>query len=169
MLPTIQSTLQELIDLLEQLDQQLYTMPVEELHQATIGQHTRHIIELFVCLLQGYEAGKVNYDKRKRDKTIENLPACAIEVLHFIQENLNNPDKPLLLESVLGKEHINIPSCYYRELLYNLEHCIHHQALIKVALWGMPQIEVSENFGVAPSTIQYRATIENEQVKTVLA
>jgi uncharacterized damage-inducible protein DinB len=159
MISTIQNTLQELVELLEQLDKNAYTKPVETLHQATIGQHTRHIIELFVCLLQGYAAGKVNYDKRKRDKEIETLPAKAIELLQDIQASLDKTDKPILLEYALQETEIAIHSCYYRELLYNLEHCIHHQALIKVALWEMPHILIGENFGIAPSTIQYRTNV----------
>ncbi len=45
---------------------------------------------------------------------------------------------------------------YFRELLYNLEHSIHHQALIKVALFNSTHIKISESFGVAPSTLEYR-------------
>jgi hypothetical protein len=170
MIPTIQNTLQELSDLLQRLDGVQYRKPIASLSNATIGQHTRHIIELFVCLLQGYEAGKVNYDERKRDKEIETSTAKAIETLLFVQARIQQPDKPLLLVTEIGEEQMTIPSCYYRELLYNLEHCIHHQALIKVALCEMPYIDISENFGVAPSTVRYRAlSIENEQIKTVLA
>ena len=40
--------------------------------------------------------------------------------------------------------------------MYNLEHAIHHHALIKVGLKIMTKIELPESFGVAPSTIQYR-------------
>lgn len=49
-----------------------------------------------------------------------------------------------------------IQSNYYRELLYNLEHCIHHQALIKVAVLQFENVLLNENFGVARSTIEYR-------------
>ena len=51
---------------------------------------------------------------------------------------------------------IKIDSNYYRELLYNLEHCIHHQALIKVAVLKNENLKVDANFGVARSTIEYR-------------
>lgn len=168
MITTIQNTLQELIDLLEQLDEKTYQTPIQALHQATIGQHTRHIIELFQCLLQGYGAGKVNYDDRKRDKTIETLPTQAIETICSVQARLKQPDKPLELITAIGKEQLIIPSCYFRELLYNLEHCIHHQALIKVALCEMPAVRISENFGIAPSTIQYRLQA-HEKNEAVLA
>jgi hypothetical protein len=156
MLPIIQNTLQELIELLQQLDALAYTRPVKALSEATIGQHTRHIIELFQCLLQGYEAGKVHYDKRKRDKNLETNTTYAIDTLVEIQQRIYQKDKAITLYSIFGEEEQAIASFYFRELLYNLEHCIHHQALIKVALIDMPLIRVSNNFGIAPSTIQYR-------------
>jgi len=156
MLNTIQNTLQEVIDLLKQLDIQTYIAPCKMLSNASIGQHTRHIIELFQCLLQGYEAGKVNYDKRERNKAIENDTMMAILALFEVQNNIEQSNKDLLLEYELADNVVAISSNYFRELMYNLEHCIHHQALIKVALIDLPAIYISENFGVAPSTIQYR-------------
>jgi len=41
-------------------------------------------------------------------------------------------------------------------MMYNLEHIIHHQALIKVAINQLSDFVVSDSFGVAPSTLQYR-------------
>ena len=49
-----------------------------------------------------------------------------------------------------------IESNYYRELMYNIEHCIHHQAIIKIALLHLGKTEIVENFGIAKSTIEYR-------------
>jgi hypothetical protein len=38
------------------------------------------------------------------------------------------------LQQIINDKEICIDSNYFRELLYNLEHCIHHQALIKVVV-----------------------------------
>lgn len=148
--------LSEIISLLEQLpSQENYTAPCHELSQATIGQHTRHVIELYQCLLAGYEGGVVNYDDRKRNKLYENSKDEAIAVIKEIQSGLVRPDKTL--DVVCGAEEpVIIASNYNREVLYNLEHCIHHQALIRVALIASDTVPVSDEFGVAPSTIQYR-------------
>lgn len=146
----------EIISLLEQLPgQESYTAPCHELSQATIGQHTRHVIELYQCLLAGYEGGVVNYDARERNKLYENSKEEAIAVIKDIQSSLVRPDKTLNV--VCGAEDpVVIQSNYNREVLYNLEHCIHHQALIRVALIASHAVRVSDEFGVAPSTIQYR-------------
>ncbi len=133
-----------------------YTEPCRELSNATIGEHTRHIIELFQCLLSGYASGSVNYDDRKRNKLYENSIDEAVAVIKEIQNKLDQPDKQLNIVCGTGEQSISIGSNYYREVLYNLEHCIHHQALIKVALISMNVNLISEEFGVAPSTLQYR-------------
>jgi hypothetical protein len=141
--------------LLRQLNQRQYTAPCHALSNSTIGQHTRHIIELFQCLVKGLEKGLVNYDSRERNMQIETDTHFAIDCMNRIEMNLEKPDQQLQL-MVNNRSEYMIDTNYYRELLYNLEHCIHHQALIKVALLTFGNISVSENFGVAPATIEYR-------------
>lgn len=142
---------------LEQLQEQnLYSNPCEALSNATIGQHTRHIIELYQCLLAGYAAGTINYDDRKRNPLYENDIPAALEEIKKIQQNLEQPDKQVNIFCGSADNSVCIESNYYREVLYNLEHCIHHQALIKVALLSISNIQIAEGFGVAPSTLQYR-------------
>ncbi|MBL7703388.1 MAG: hypothetical protein JNM14_14145 [Ferruginibacter sp.] len=149
--------LTSLADALQQLpDQNSYTNPCEALSNATIGQHTRHIIELYQCLLAGYAEGKINYDGRKRNPLYENDIAAAIDEIRQIQNKLEQPDKELSIFCGTNDHSVCIESNYYREVLYNLEHCIHHQALIKVALLSHKNINIAEGFGVAPSTLQYR-------------
>ena len=45
---------------------------------------------------------------------------------------------------------------YFIKLLYNLEHSIHNQALIKVAVLKNKKITLCPEFGIAKSTIEYR-------------
>jgi hypothetical protein len=156
LLPSINKTLNELIDLLHQLSNAEYSNPCEHLSNATIGEHTRHIIELFQCLEKQYESGIVNYDKRERNVLIQTDTDFAINQIQIIQNNLSKKNKKIKLQQVIDGEKMDIESNYNRELLYNLEHCIHHQALIKVAILLSDTIKIDENFGVARSTIEYR-------------
>ena len=152
-----QTALTDIINVLDQLpSQSIYAEPCPALSDATIGQHTRHVIELYQCLLAGYEHGVVNYDDRKRNKLYENDKEEAIVVIKEIQNNLDKADKPLSVVCESDDHPVTIQSNYNREVLYNLEHCIHHQALIRVALISAKEIVISEEFGVAPSTMQYR-------------
>ena len=136
--------------------QAIYSLPVPVLSNGTMGQHIRHIIELYTCLLEGYDQGIINYDKRKRELVIETIPSVALGKIEFIIDHIDQADKKIIVQSTFGNHVIDIESSYYRELLYNFEHCIHHQALIRAALIALEQEIVSENFGIAPSTIQYR-------------
>jgi len=156
LIPAIQKTLNELSDLVSQLSDDDYCCPCHDLSNATIGEHTRHIIEMFQCLENQYLNGIVNYDNRKRDYLIQTNTAFAKECIDVILNQVDKPNKNLQLQQIVDGEELLIDSNYHRELLYNLEHCIHHQALIKVAIIQSNTIEIDENFGVARSTIEYR-------------
>ncbi|MDR6966849.1 hypothetical protein J2X31_000849 [Flavobacterium arsenatis] len=156
LIPSIHNSLNELVELLDQLSDSQYTQKCSHLSDATIGEHTRHIIEMFQCLENFYEDGLVNYDKRKRNIVIQTSTEFAIKSIVDIQNNLDKENKKIELQQIIDGEEIRIDSNYHRELLYNLEHCIHHQALIKVAILQCENIQIDANFGVARSTIEYR-------------
>ncbi len=149
-------TIEQFKQVLLQLPEDCYTRPCQTLSGATIGQHTRHIIELYQCLLDGYTVAAVFYDKRKRDTRIEQDVAFAIDQLQRIQNSLEQPERKLLVYYGLNGNEEKIVSNYHREVMYNLEHTIHHQALIKIAINQFTEIRLPESFGVAPSTMQYR-------------
>jgi hypothetical protein len=155
----IQHVFVQLSESLRQLSDAEYTQPSSILFNATIGQHIRHIIELFICLEQGYDEGVVNYEKRKRDYRIETERYFAISLLKDIYGKLDKPDKPMILEAedyTDTMETVAIPSNYYRELAYNLEHTIHHMALVRVGINDVSSVQLPDEFGVAYSTIKYR-------------
>jgi uncharacterized damage-inducible protein DinB len=152
----------ELGDLLSQLTEEQYCKKISVLSCSTIGQHVRHILEFYQCLLFAGKASRhVNYDDRPRDLRIEsnivfakNVMKEVIDELQKIQEDF--PISYLSNYSYDEKEKSKIiPSSFYRELAYNFEHSIHHQALIKVATREMKlSLLVKETFGYAPSTIR---------------
>jgi hypothetical protein len=156
LLSSINNSLNELVDLLGKLSPEEYAKPCEQLSSASIGEHTRHIIEMFQCLENQYEIGIVNYDKRERNKQIQTDTVFATNEIIAIQNNLEKENKEIQLQQIIDGQEILIQSNYHRELLYNLEHCVHHQALIKVAVLVANTIVVDANFGVARSTIEYR-------------
>ncbi len=153
---SITKTLDELTSLLKQLTAEVYTNPCKNLSNATIGEHTRHIIEMFQCLINQYESGTIDYDKRVRDKKIETDIEFALRSIDEIVFSLAKPNKKLVLSQFISVEQLRIETDFQRELLYNLEHCIHHQALIKVAVLQFDSVEINDTFGIAPSTLEYR-------------
>lgn len=150
--------LQDLIDVLGQLNDDEFTFRFAELGNSTIGEHSRHVIEMFQCLVNGYDTSVVNYERRTRDLQLQTNLRFAIQTLQRISDDIEMPDKPLAVSYISSAEgELMIQSNFYRELLYNLEHCIHHQALIKVGLRHFENVSVSADFGIAASTIEYRS------------
>jgi hypothetical protein len=156
---SVKNVFVQLNDSLLQLSNEEYVRPSTRLFNATIGQHVRHIIELFVCLEKGYDTGIVNYEKRKRDVAIETDKEFARQLLLGIYRQINRPDKTLLLEANYdehSQENLLIGTNYYREIIYNLEHTVHHMALMRVGINEVSKIEVPQEFGVAASTIKHK-------------
>ncbi len=155
----IRNVFVQLHETLDKLTPEQYTASSKSLFNATIGQHVRHIVELFQCLEQGYEIGTVNYERRKRDKQIETDKNLAIHLLHQISNDLLRADKKIQLEMSyddVSNETITVESNYYREVVYNLEHTVHHMALIRVGVTELSDIQLPEGFGVANSTTKHR-------------
>ncbi|MFC0771958.1 hypothetical protein [Terrimonas alba] len=155
----IQNVFVQLSESLHQLSDAEYSQPSKILFNASIGQHVRHIIELFLCLEKGYETGVVNYEKRKRDYQIETNKGIAAELLKDIYHRIDRPNIDLVMEAEDYEDSetvIAIPSNYYREIAYNLEHTIHHMALIRVGINEVSAIQLPQDFGVAYSTIKFR-------------
>ncbi len=160
---------QSAINLLDQLQQVVnqftkssFTQPIPSLNDSSIGQHVRHTLEFFICLMDAKSDGVINYDMRKHDPFIESDPKLASDIISSLKSFLNNdlPDFPLIMEAnyEIDKEEISrIPSSYLRELAYNIEHAIHHMALIKVGIKAcFNGIKIPDHFGVASSTVRYQ-------------
>ncbi|ASZ11945.1 DinB family protein [Chitinophaga pendula] len=157
----IASLLSQILQLLEQLTDKEYSNKIALLSDATIGQHIRHIIEFYLELNTGYASGIINYDKRKRDHSIEVDRTCAINKLQQLIAELEKENISLILEtdySTIDSTAELIKTDYMRELAYNLEHTVHHMALIRVGIYMFNRLELPKDFGVAISTIKYRST-----------
>jgi hypothetical protein len=113
-------------------------------------------------LEQSLVAGEptINYANRRRDHRIESEPDHALSYVELITEQLKEIDADRLCQldcSEHGMEHLMVNSTIGRELIYNIEHTIHHLAIVKIALRAtMLDIVLPEHFGVAPSTIRHR-------------
>jgi hypothetical protein len=155
-LHNFKETFDQLRNALCTIDGTYYAKPSRLLDNATIGKHTRHIIELVQCLIAGYDKGEVNYDKRERNLTIETDIEFAMACLQSCMINIEKADKAIIGHYEIDTETVAVGSTYFREIMYNIEHCTHHQALIKVA-FNEFNIDINEKFGVATATLKYRA------------
>ncbi|WP_338790165.1 DinB family protein [Bernardetia sp. Wsw4-3y2] len=158
------AVLKQLKDLLNQLSDKEYAQPLPIISQNTIGKHVRHILEFYTCLFTGIENKSIDYDARKRNLELENYTEKALETSNLIAETLLNLDKDVELElfATLPHQRVKLTSTVERELLYVLEHTIHHFAIIKIAVKNeFPHVKVADDFGVAYATLQHQEVIKN--------
>ena len=150
---------QDFIDLCHSLTHEQYTHKSTWLNGVSIAEHLRHSYEFYLCLLHGCSTGEINYENRKRDRKIETDLNYALEKLEGLKIDLStlNPSNDIRLKSEEAAKEV-VVSSLERELLYCLDHAIHHQALIKIGLKELDLSQlVSPDFGVAYSTLRYRA------------
>jgi uncharacterized damage-inducible protein DinB len=159
---TAQKILHQISDLTARLSDAEYTTGLGLLHGNTLGKHVRHIIEFFEILIVGSSSGVINYDKRKHASEFEISRAAALQKLQQLARDVEKiaNDKEVHLEvSYVDTDAsaVMIKSSVERELAYNIEHTIHHMAIIKIAIQTVyPAIEVDRNFGLAYSTVRYQ-------------
>lgn len=164
-LTATENTLSSLIRFLDQVKAEDYKKPVELFNGSTIGEHTRHIIEFYQCLQKFNHTGIINYDKRERDRMIQEDPEMAQLAVRSILDDVQKMDlnKEIRLEvayDTMSNDTDVVSSNLKREIAYNLEHAIHHMALIKVGVLVVaPYIQLDDNFGIAPSTVKYKQNI----------
>ena len=155
-------TLCQLADFITVMDNQHYTATSELLLGSSIGQHVRHILEFYSCLKEGYAVQKVNYDLRKRDLAIERDKMVALLLITDLIKWMDTV-KPaaIMLEGSYESddtEIFSILSHLERELVYNIEHSIHHMAIIKIAAVNLYNYQLPADFGVASSTLKHRSS-----------
>ena len=165
-----ESVLYQLTNAINLLDHAAYIKPLENLSDSSIGKHVRHIIEFYQCMLKGCQEESINYDNRVRDKMIEESREFAIQCINKFLFDLKTIDtkKTLTLEVYYGKDfEIKLSTTFEREMVYNIEHTIHHMALIKIGIKEISsKIIVPKEFGVATSTIQHQQNYVHSNVFT---
>jgi hypothetical protein len=164
---SVEDVLQQGLHLLDSLDGDSYTRPAAGGFGGSIGEHYRHVVEHFACLLAGIRDGKVDYDARKRDRAIENdldYARAAAEALidDFKRLPWDAFQKWLQVTYTVAyntDEFESVPSNVSREIVFCVGHAVHHYAIIRL-LCAQAEIEMPSGFGVAPSTLRHARTAE---------
>jgi hypothetical protein len=121
-----------LVDLLD-------AAPSEAGHRAyaAIGVHLRHCVDHVECLLQGLDAGLVDYDDRERDAVLEQDSELMRRRLAELDRALRTIDPAgfgrqlhVRQSAALGVAPVTVESNLERELLFLSGHTIHHLAIM---------------------------------------
>lgn len=154
--------LKQLYTTLEHLTPEQYAHPLQVLSHASVGAHVRHILEFYICLLRESD-GIVNYDLRERSKKLELDLPFALRSICKISNTVSGiaQDLPLTLSANFSTE-AEAPKSYgttlFRELVYCLEHSVHHQAIIKIGFNELlTEPALPKNFGIAASTVRHQS------------
>jgi uncharacterized damage-inducible protein DinB len=161
--------LDQLEDVVTQISSEDFAKPSPALSNSTVGQHVRHTIEFFICLETGFREGVINYDKRAHDKLIESDKFLALNAIRRIKDFTSTTGIDTGLKLNVGYERdtedcVTIQTNYFRELAYNIEHAVHHMALIKIAVREIADyVELPDDFGIAVSTLRHKDVIHVEK------
>lgn len=154
--------LEQALDLLDSLNDDMYTSVAAPNHESCVGDHLRHCLDHYTSFLVGYDAGEVDYDARERDQHIAANRAAAKGTIQVLIQRLNSlppGDKPLRVKMDCPKNSDDPDSwslsSVRRELQYLLAHSVHHYALMAVLL-GFGGFATNARFGVAASTLRHR-------------
>ena len=154
----------QIVSILNKLPDQSFNQPLDVFNGSTLGQHFRHILDFYHCILKGVEKDRLDYSDRERNLLMEQstehasiafrnmydkiLNLCEMDQLDVIADfsTEDSNDRPVVKSSV------------GRELMYAYDHAIHHLAIIKIGVKSsFPEISLNQNVGVAPSTIKHHS------------
>lgn len=154
---------EQVTDLLDLMSNENYSQSLSTFNGSSIGQHIRHIIDFYLCLINGLEDCDINYDKRERNPNIEIDCVTAKTLMKRIAQKIQQvkvKQSVKVCSSFVVDENeplISLSSSVGRELMYAYDHAIHHLAMIKIGMQiHYPEIKISKDLGVAPSTLKYR-------------
>ncbi len=149
--------------LLDNVDDESYSRKEEGPWGSSIGAHYRHILDHFLCLIEGLWDGEINYDQRGRSREIEtSIQAARIATNNLIEALAAIPRDVLKQECTViysigydNNEALPVGSVVARELMFCVGHAIHHYAIMKL-LCSTRSVALPCEFGIAPSTLKYQ-------------
>ncbi len=152
--------------LLDRISDAVYTAMPAGLGPQKAAGHLRHILEFYECFLAGLADSHIDYDARKRDLSVEtSRHAAQLRIRALIHALRNEP--ALRTDCVVWIRVEDAAECRVlepflvssvgRELQVLSSHTIHHFALMATTLRALG-VAVDPDFGVAPSTLRYRAS-----------
>lgn len=148
--------LEELSAVIEQLSEADYTAALPLLDHVSLGKHVRHTLEFHQCFLDRKE--QLCYDDRSREIRLEESPAEALEQIALLVYRLRfiQLDKVFEMKVQYGNSAVSVTSSVQRELAFLIEHTVHHNAILRMALTMFyPHVQFNQEFGYADSTIRY--------------
>jgi hypothetical protein len=151
--------------LIERLGDDIYCRQAN--NSGSVSGHIRHNLDFAESILKGLKTGWIDYGDRERDAAVEENRDYAVCRYDFAIKRLRRlsaetQQSPILVRSESDPAFWH-ESTVGREIEFVCSHTIHHHALIAEKLAGFG-VETERDFGVAPSTLEYWKTKDNDAV-----
>ncbi|PQJ73943.1 DinB family protein [Polaribacter gangjinensis] len=157
MIDAIEFNLQRGIKLLQNLSEPEYTNESIPPYYSSIGCHIRHILDVFSCILKGFEAKKVDLTNRERNQSIEQniefgiayFEEIIFKIRSFSEEDLQSE---IILIDDLGLGKMGAKTTLAAVLIQAHSHAIHHFASIGYCIYQLGVELPDADFGYNPTT-----------------
>ena len=148
------------IELLKNLTNEEYCMRAEPYLRSCIGEHLRHILDLYDALRQATAVMVIDYDQRRRGAAVESDRAIGLAELQQIKTWLLTLEPDIGLDKIVistevslqSKQVAMIETSLLRELVFVSNHAVHHYALINISA-QLCALKTPVNMGIAPATL----------------
>lgn len=149
--------------LLQSLSDGQYAGKIAEAGDASIGAHYRHSLEHFQLMFEAVHQGEIDYDRRARDAALQAKRLLALSLTRDFRHaarflgpaQLERAIEARCQTSYNDAASSSASSTFGREVMFAVSHAIHHYALIAL-ICRLRKIPLPQNFGLAPSTLQYQ-------------
>ncbi|RUO23014.1 hypothetical protein CWE09_13870 [Aliidiomarina minuta] len=147
--------LNALKDVIAELGDRQYAAASKLPQEASIGRHSRHVLEHYSQLILALKNGLLDYSERRRDPILETQPQAALTRIDEIQETLGAIDSPYAHPLIYQSGTTRLATNLARELDFVCSHTIHHLALIRIIMTDFG-VEAEPSIGVHASTLEYQ-------------
>jgi len=157
MITAIEKNLQKGIELVQDLTQEQYCDQSLPPYYSSIGKHMRHILDVFMCILENVESNSIDLTKRTRSPKVEVSKDEVILYVTKVIDKINNLNENDLKRDVYVTDDLGLGKQIYKTTLEGIlaqaqSHTIHHYATIGYLLASQNIDWKDETFGYNPTT-----------------
>lgn len=126
-------------------------------YYSSIGSHMRHVLDVFSCVLNGFEEKNVDLTLRERNVLAEQKTATGIVYFEEIIKQIrsiseNDLNCKITVSDDLGLGKISVNSTLAAVLLQAQSHAIHHYASVGYIIYQLGVELPDSDFGFNPTT-----------------
>jgi hypothetical protein len=134
---TTQDVLLQGLSLLFKLSDRTYCQ-IEESRGASIGEHYRHVVQHFECVIRSIRSGEINYEARERNHRLETdvtfaaIATCDVlrAITKYDTATLNRACGVVSTLTNLASRPSFVETTVGRELTYCIGNAIHHYRIV---------------------------------------